>query len=92
MKVAKCIPGEGRGMNSFNTKRWAAKDAKSDPVQKEYRSAYNRRQRRAGKMISDNAKCQYCGDHVEKGEDFCSDTCETNYDIGVDDMVTQLSR
>lgn len=51
MKVAKCIRGFGRGMNSFGVKRWNAKDAKSDPKQKEYRKARNRRMRKEGKRV-----------------------------------------
>ena len=51
MKVAKCIRGKGRGMNDFSVKRWNAKDAKSDPKQKEYRKARNRRIRKEGKRV-----------------------------------------
>ena len=51
MKVAKCIRGKGRGMNSFSVKRWNAKNAKSDPEEKEYRKARNRRIRKEGKRV-----------------------------------------
>jgi hypothetical protein len=51
MIVAKCFRGKGQGMNSSSTKRWAAKDAKSDPEQKEFRKADTRRDRRQGKKV-----------------------------------------
>lgn len=52
MKVPKCIMGKGRGLNSFKSKRWAAKDAKSDPKQKMFRKLRNRRIRKANKIFN----------------------------------------
>jgi len=51
MKVAKCFRGKGQGMNSSKVKRWNAKDAKSDPVQKAFRKADNRRTRKESHRV-----------------------------------------